>query len=85
MQEKRLNLKLQTHLQEFLLVVTNRVSGQLVFEALTCEQNNQKEADILVPVSLDNHGESSNIIFNFFIFNREHNTTENCLLDMCCM
>ncbi len=85
MQEKRLNLKLQTHLQEFLLVVRNRVSGQLVFEVLTCEQNNQKEDDILVTVSVNNHGESTNIIFIFFIFNHEHNTTENCLLDMCCM
>jgi hypothetical protein len=39
----------------------------------------------LVPVSVDNHDESTNIIFIFFIFNHEHNTTENCLLDMCCM
>ncbi len=49
-----------------------------------CEQYNQKEDDILVPVSVDNHEESTNIIF-IFIFNHEHNTTENCLLDMCCM
>jgi hypothetical protein len=50
-----------------------------------CEQYNQKEDDILVPVSVDNHGDSTNIIFIFFIFNHDHNTTENCLLDMCCM
>jgi hypothetical protein len=58
-------------------------SGYQSFSA--CEQYNQKEDDILVPVSVDNHGESTNIIFIFFIFNHEHNTTENCLLDMCCM
>ncbi len=69
MQEKCLNLKLQTHLQEFLLVVTNKVSGQFVFEVLTSEQNNQKEDEILVPVSVDNHEESTNISFIFFIFN----------------
>jgi hypothetical protein len=69
MQEKCLNLKLQTHLQEFLFIVTNKVSGQFVFEVLTSEQNNQKEADILVPVSVDIRGESTNIIFIFFIFN----------------
>jgi hypothetical protein len=55
-------------------------SGSQSFSA--CEQYNQKEDDILVPVSVDNHGESTNIIFIFFIFNHEHNTTENCLLDM---
>ncbi len=58
-------------------------SGYQSFSA--CEQYNQKEDDILVPVSVDNHEESTNIIFIFFIFNHEHNTTENCLLDMCCM
>jgi hypothetical protein len=33
-----LNLKLQTHLQEFLLVMRNRVSGQLVFEGIKASQ-----------------------------------------------
>ncbi len=58
-------------------------SGCRSFSA--CEEYNQNEDDILVPVSVENHEESTNIIFILFIFNHEHNTTENCLLDMCCM